>query len=153
MASEKISAMPNASALAGTEQLAGVQAGVNVNITPNQVIAQMIAQPNTWTGTQTFAGVVLGHDAQTAVAGAATSAASNVVVTSEALVAATTYTLTLTDAKVATTSIVQCTVWTSTGAATGVQLKSIINSAGSVAIAVGMAALTGTLKFNISIFN
>ncbi len=94
-----------------------------------------------------------GVDAQTAAAGAATSAAPNVVVTSEGLTAATTYTLTLTDALIAATSIVQCTVWPSTGAATGVQIKSITPGSGSVAIAVAMAALTGTVKFNISIMN
>jgi hypothetical protein len=37
MADTKISALPNAAALAGTEQIAGVQSGGNVNITPNQL--------------------------------------------------------------------------------------------------------------------
>lgn len=37
MANTKISADPNASALTGTEQLAGVQGGANVNITPAQI--------------------------------------------------------------------------------------------------------------------
>jgi len=37
MADEKISQMPNASALGGSEQMAGVQSSANVNITPTQV--------------------------------------------------------------------------------------------------------------------
>jgi len=37
MANTKISAMTNASALGGTEQLAGVQSGANVNVTPSQI--------------------------------------------------------------------------------------------------------------------
>ena len=37
MANKKISAFANASALGGTEQLAGVQGGANVNVTPNQL--------------------------------------------------------------------------------------------------------------------
>lgn len=92
-----------------------------------------------------------GHDAQTAVAGAATSAQPNVAVTSEALAGATTYTLTLTDAVIFITSIIQCTAWD--GATTGVQIVSITVSAGSVVIVFAMAALTGTLKANISISN
>ncbi len=92
-----------------------------------------------------------GHDAQTAVAGAATSTAANVVVTSEGLTTATAYTLTLTDAFVATTSVIQVTP--ADGAATGVQIKSVTPSTGSVVIVVGMASLTGTVKLNISIFN
>lgn len=95
----------------------------------------------------------IGRDAQTAVAGAATSVAPNVRVTSEALVAATTYILTLTDSRVTTNSVVQCTVWPSTGVATGIQLASITCNNGNVVIAVAMAALTGTVDFMISIFN
>lgn len=45
MANEKISQLPNATALGGTEQLAGVQAAGNVNITPNQIKTFTSASP------------------------------------------------------------------------------------------------------------
>lgn len=45
MANEKISQLPNAAALGGTEQLAGVQAAGNVNITPNQIKTFTSASP------------------------------------------------------------------------------------------------------------
>lgn len=94
---------------------------------------------------------VTGHDAQTAVAGAASSSSPNVVVTSEALSVATTYTLTLTDSLITPTSIIQCTP--ADGAVTGVQIKSVTPGSGSVVIVFQFAALTGTIKAMISIFN
>lgn len=45
MADTKISAMTNASALGGTEQIAGVQSSANVNITPNQIKTFTSASP------------------------------------------------------------------------------------------------------------
>ena len=92
-----------------------------------------------------------GHDAQTAVAGAATSTAPNVFVTSEALVAATSYTLTLTDALITATSILQVAAWN--GLSTGAQVTDITPGSGSATIALAFAALTGTVKINVSIFN
>src|SRR5882757_10407921 len=52
MSNTKISSMPIASALGGTEQLAGVQAGANVNITPAQI--------KTFTGGGTVTSVIAG---------------------------------------------------------------------------------------------
>lgn len=43
MADSKISALPSATALVGTELLAGVQSGDNVAVTPNQIVA-LVAQ-------------------------------------------------------------------------------------------------------------
>lgn len=45
MSDEKISSLPNASALGGTEQLAGVQSGGNVNVTPAQIKTFTSASP------------------------------------------------------------------------------------------------------------
>ena len=115
------------------------EAGSSVRTSLNQAIAAL--------------NLLVGHDAQTAVAGAATSTKPNVLVTSEGLTAGTSYTLTLTDALIASTSIIQCTVWPSTGVATGIQITGITPGPGSATIAVAMAALTGTVKFMISIFN
>lgn len=95
--------------------------------------------------------VPVGHDAQTAVAGAATSAVNNVVVTSEALTAATTYTLTLTDALAVSTSIIQVTAYDGTSAW---EVTNITRNAGSVVIALKTTvALTGTVKIHVSILN
>ena len=90
-------------------------------------------------------------DAQTAVGGTATSTKTQVVVTSEALTAATTYVLTLTNTRVLATSVVQCTAFCSTNALANV--TSITPSSGSLVINFVMAALTGTLTMHISIFN
>jgi len=117
--------------------------------------AASAAAPVTGVGLQSGSNVQFtvptGHDAQTAVAGAATSAVNNVVVTSEALTSATTYTLTLTDAVVATTSIIHVTAYDGTSAWT---VTNITRSAGSVVIALKTAtALTGTVKIHVSILN
>ena len=105
-----------------------------------------------WRGDGTWAAPAgAGHDAQTAVAGAATSAAPNVVVTSEALVAATSYALTLTDALIAAASIVQVSAFKTGGGI--VTVTNVVPGSGSVAITATMAALTGTITFMISILN
>lgn len=51
MANTKISAFPNASALGGTEQLAGVQSSADVNITPTQIKTFTSASPTLVTPT------------------------------------------------------------------------------------------------------
>lgn len=51
MADTKISAFPNASALGGTEQLAGVQSGGDVNVTPTQIKTFTSASPTLVTPT------------------------------------------------------------------------------------------------------
>lgn len=117
--------------------------------------AASAAAPVTGVGLQSGSNVkyasVFGHDAQTAVAGAATSAVNNVVVTSEALTAATTYTLTLTDALAVSTSIIQVTAYDGTSAW---EVTNITRNAGSVVIALKTAvALTGTVKIHVSILN
>lgn len=87
-----------------------------------------------------------------ATGGAATLNKPAGSVTSESLTGATSYTLTLTNSFVKTTSVVLVNVIESTGAANPV-LVSVTPGAGSVAIAVTMASLTGTLKFNYAVFN
>jgi len=94
-----------------------------------------------------------GHGAQTAVAGAATLNQGSGVITSEGLTAATTYTLTLTNSFVASTSTVLVTVWSSAGISIPVNIGSITPGSGSVIIVVGMAALTGTLNIAFAVFN
>lgn len=112
------------------------------------------AAPVTGVGLQSGSNVkyasVFGHDAQTAVAGAATSAVNNVVVTSEGLTAATTYTLTLTDALAVATSIILVTAYDGTN---NWAVTNITRNAGSVVIALKGTALTGTIKIHISILN
>ena len=55
MADEKISQMPNATALTGAEQLAGVQSSANVNITPNQIKTWVETAPVLVAGTTSAA--------------------------------------------------------------------------------------------------
>ena len=97
------------------------------------------------------AGGVSGHGAVTAVAGAATLNASSGVITSEALIAATSYTLTLTNSGVVSTSTVLVTPYDSAGLA--VFVKSITPGSGSVVAVVGMAALTGTVVIPFVVVN
>ncbi len=92
-----------------------------------------------------------GHGAQTAVAGAATLNQGSGVITSEALVGATTYTLTLANTRVAATSTVLVNATNSDALA--VFIKSVAPSANSVVIVVGMAALTGTVVISFAVFN
>ena len=96
-------------------------------------------------------GGVTGHGAVTAVAGAATLNASSGVITSEALVAATSYTLTLTNSGIVSTSTVLATPYNS--AALAVFIKSITPGSGQVVIVVGMAALTGTVVIPFVVVN
>jgi hypothetical protein len=92
-----------------------------------------------------------GHGAITAAAGAATLNSNAGVVTSEALVGATTYTLTLTNSKIVSTSTVLVTPYD--GAATGVQVTSITVSTNQVVVVMAMAALTGTVVIPFAVFN
>lgn len=103
------------------------------------------------TGPTGATGGVSGHGAATAVAGAATLNQSSGVITSEALVAATSYTLTLTNSVVASTSTVVVTPYNSAGLA--VFLVSITPGSGSVVVVVGMAALTGTVAIPFVVVN
>lgn len=103
--------------------------------------------------TAKFAGDVAGPGTgtATAVAGAATCNFPAGKVTSEALTAATSYTLTLTNSYVSASSIVNPVVILSTGAA--VNLTSVTESGGSVAIVVNMASFTGTIQFRFQVAN
>lgn len=93
-----------------------------------------------------------GSGGTTAVAGAATLNSQNGVVTSEALVAATTYTLTLTNNKISgASSTVLVNLTNSAGLP--VTLTSVTPGTNSVVIVVGMAALTGTVKIAFAAFN
>lgn len=97
------------------------------------------------------AGNTGGHGAQTAVGGVATLNQGSGVITSEALTNATTYTLTLTNAGILSTSTVIVNVTNSAGTATS--LTSVTPGNGSVVVVVGMASLTGTVKIAFVVFN
>lgn len=118
-------------------------------ITPGAAATNVGTLGGTLTGALPNPG--FGHGAITAVAGAATLNANAGVVTSEALVAATSYTLTLTNSQIASTSVVLATPYD--GAATGVQVTSITVSANQVVIVMAMAALTGTVIIPFAVFN
>jgi hypothetical protein len=95
-----------------------------------------------------------GHGTVTAVAGAATLNAGAGVVTTEALVAATTYTLTLTsDFIVGSTSVVFAIASNATGGVPPPTVTSIAEGSGTVVIVFAMSALTGTFKIRFAIFN
>lgn len=96
-------------------------------------------------------GVVAGTGTTTAAAGAATLDKVSGIVTSEALVAAVTYTLTLTNSFVSASSVVMVVPIASTGIA--VPITSITEGSGSVVIVVTSAALTGTIKFRFQVNN
>jgi hypothetical protein len=96
-------------------------------------------------------GVISGTGTTTAVAGAATLNKNGGVVTSEGLTAATTYTLTLTNSNILSGSVVLVNATDSAGV--GVILSRVTVSAGSVAIVVTMAALTGTVMIAFAVHN
>ena len=89
----------------------------------------------------------------TAVAGAATLDAPNGVITTESLTAATSYTLTLTNSVVLSTSTVIAIASNSSGAVPPPTVTSITESSGSVVIVFAMAALTGTFEIRFAVFN
>lgn len=95
----------------------------------------------------------------TAVAGAATTNKGNAVVTSEALTtaAAAIYTLTVTDALIAATSIVMASVQFGTSTTGDPIVTQVTPAAGSVVIKVkndhATAALNGTIKVSFIVFN
>lgn len=93
----------------------------------------------------------VGSGSVTAVAGAATLNQGSGVVTSEALVGAVSYTLTLTNSVILSTSTVLANATNS--AALPVTLNSVVVSNGSVVMIVGMAALTGTVKIAFYVAN
>lgn len=92
-----------------------------------------------------------GHGSTTAVAGAATLNSNAGIVTSEALVAATTYTLTLANSRVASTSVVIVNLTNSAG--DPVDLVSVVPTSGQVVIDAAFPSLTGTLKIAFAVFN
>jgi hypothetical protein len=87
----------------------------------------------------------------TAVSGAATLNTISGIVTSESLTAATTYTLTLADSLISSSSVV--VVNATDSSSTAVTLTSVTPSSGQVVIVVGMTALTGTVKFAYQVNN
>lgn len=93
-----------------------------------------------------------GTGTATAVAGAATLDKAAGIVTSEALVAATTYTLTLTNHLIKVTSIVLVNVTDSTGTAVILSGTPVV-TASQVVVTVTMAALTGTVDITFAVFN
>lgn len=93
----------------------------------------------------------LGHGTATATAGAATLNAQAGKITSEALTGATTYTLTLTNSYVKSTSQV---LVTATNSANLLQtVDTVTEGSGSVVIVLSMAALTGTVIVRFAVFN
>lgn len=96
-------------------------------------------------------GVVAGTGTATATAGAATLNKVAGIVTSEALVAAVTYTLTLTNSFISASSVVMVVPIASTGIA--LPITSVTPGSGSVVIVVTSAALTGTIKFMFQVNN
>ncbi len=95
--------------------------------------------------------VTTGHGTQVAVAGAATLNQGSGIITSEALVGATTYTLTLTNSVIAATSTVLVNATNSDSLA--VFIKSVTPGGGAATIIVGMAAVTGTVTIAFAVFN
>lgn len=100
-------------------------------------------------GTLTAQGA--GSGTQTAAAGAATLNKQNGVITSEALTGATTYTLTLSNTTILSTSTVIVNATDSAGV--GVSLTSVAVTNHQVVIAVAMVALTGTVKIAFAVMN
>lgn len=92
-----------------------------------------------------------GHGAAVAIAGAATLDQGSGIITSEALVGAVGYTLTLTNNKILATSTVLVTATNS--ANLPVTINTVTEADGSVVITVGMAALTGTVIIRFAVFN
>jgi hypothetical protein len=83
--------------------------------------------------------------------GAATLNQGSGVVTSQALTAATTYALTLTNSRILATSTILLTLSNSAGLVTWP--VTIVCSAGSAVITMGMAALTGTVVIAFAVVN
>lgn len=100
--------------------------------------------------TATFNGPI-GTGTATATAGAATVNEGSGIVTSQALVSATSFALTLTNSLIKTTSVIQLTLSNSAGLATWP--VTIVCSNGSAVITVAMASLTGTVVVAFSVFN
>jgi hypothetical protein len=73
------------------------------------------------------------------------------IVTSEALIAQTSWSLILSCNKIKTTSVVLVNFWNSDGSAMTLKSLAIVN--GQVTIAVGTALLTGTIVIAFSVFN
>lgn len=96
-------------------------------------------------------GIVAGTGTATATAGAVTLNQVAGIVTSEALVAAVTYTLTLTNSFVSASSVVMVIPIASSGIA--MPITSVTAGSGSVAVVVTSAALTGTIKFMFQVCN
>lgn len=113
--------------------------GINITSNGSSLDAVGLGTVNSGTGTTT------------AVSGAATLNKLAGCVTSEALVAATAYTLTLTDSLIASTSTVF--VNQTNSASLPVTLASVTPSTGQVVVVIGMAALTGTAKICFNVAN
>lgn len=96
-------------------------------------------------------GAPAGTGTITAVAGAATLNKSAGIVTSEGLTGATTYTLTLTNNTIKSTSVV---LVTATNSANLLQtVDTVTESANQVMIVLSMASLTGTVIIRYAVFN
>jgi hypothetical protein len=97
-------------------------------------------------------GLGVGTKTATATAGAATLAQPSGIITSEALTTAAgaTYTLTVTNSTIATTSQVYASVWNGTNSAGRPAITTVTPGSGTITIVVqnvhASAALNGTLK-------
>jgi len=94
-----------------------------------------------------------GTGSTNAVAGAATLNTVAGVVHSEALVAQTSYTLTLTNSQIATTSIVLFNVYGLVGGPVDATIVSKIVNNGNVVLAVSFPSYTGQLYFDFAVHN
>lgn len=131
----------------GSINVTGGGAGTVTSLTAGSGI---VLTPSTITGAGSIA-AAQGSGSAAATSGAATLNQGSGVITSEALVGAVTYTLTLTNSKIASTSTVLVNATNS--ASLPVTLTSVTPGTGSVVIVVGMAALTGTVKIAFAVFN
>jgi hypothetical protein len=150
-----VTAGPGAGSVAAT---IAANAVVTAKIADANVTTAKIADVNVTTGklannAVTPAKLAFGHGAQTAATGAATLNQGSGVITTEALVAATTYTLTLTNSLIVATSTVIAIASDATGAVVPPTVTSIVEGSATVTIVFAMLALTGTFKIRFAVFN
>ncbi len=133
----------------------------NPSTTPSITLGGTLAVASGGTGATTATaalanlGAVVGSGTATATgsgsSGAATLNESAGVITSQALVAATTYALTLTNSRITSASTIIISASNSAGLVTWP--VAVVCSAGSAVITVGMATLTGTVVISFVVVN
>ncbi len=138
----------------GINQLTGdVTAGPGTGSQAATIANLAVTSGKLANGAVTPGKLAFGHGAQAAVAGAATLSQGSGIITTEALIAATTYTLVLTNSLVVATSTVIAIASDATGEVVPPTVTSIVEGSGVVTIAFAMLALTGTFKIRFAVFN